>query len=315
MKAFNADRGCASGFARILHADWSVTPRKRYVAEAVKEQGGWRIGAPERFGSTEAFIERHTDGAGPATLAAFDFPLGVPAAWASKVGVKRFDTFLRELDHGLWPDFFNVAERTEDIAPARPFYPRRSRKGVRRHHLVEALEMESFEALYRMCERGTPGRRPTPLFWTLGASQVGKAAISGWREVILPARAAGASLWPFDGRLAALSTRPLVLCESWPTLASERLEVSFAPRRSKRRQVDRAAVGQMLLKKALPFRFDDALKAELENGFGPTPDGEDPFDALLGLLHMVAIVEGRLPLASRALEPSQRRLEGWIAGL
>jgi len=29
------------------------------------------------------------------------------------------------------------------------------------------------------------------MFWTLGGNQVGKAAISGWRELLAPARRAG----------------------------------------------------------------------------------------------------------------------------
>jgi hypothetical protein len=40
---------------------------------------------------------------------------------------------------------------------------------------------------------------------TLGGNQGGKAAISGWEEVIAPARRRGARVWPFDGRLAELA--------------------------------------------------------------------------------------------------------------
>lgn len=303
------------GFQRVLHADWSLAAGKRYAAEAVRERDGWRIGAPALFGASPAWVERHLSEAAPSTLAAFDFPLGLPAAWAVRAGVERFDAFLAALDRGLWPDFGRIAAEADEISLTRPFYPYRSRAGVRRHHLVEALGVESFDALYRACERRTPGRRPAPLFWTMGASQVGRAALAGWHEVIGPARAGGASLWPFDGTLAELSGRRLVLCESWPTLAGERLGVALGPRRSKRRQADRAAVGRALLQRAAPLRFDDALQAELTAGFGPGPAGEDPFDALLGLLQMVMIVEGWLPVATRTIGADQRRLEGWMAGL
>jgi hypothetical protein len=43
-------------------------------------------------------------------------------------------------------------------------------------------------------------------YWTLGGNQVGKAAIDGWQNVVRPALALGASLWPFDGSLENLSS-------------------------------------------------------------------------------------------------------------
>jgi hypothetical protein len=50
------------------------------------------------------------------------------------------------------------------------------------------------QRLRRQCERATPTRRAAcPLFWTLGSNQVGKAAISGWQEVIAPAQRHGQS--------------------------------------------------------------------------------------------------------------------------
>src|SRR5215469_1950241 len=59
-----------------------------------------------------------------------------------------------------------------------------------------------------------------PLFWTLGASQVGKGAIVGWREVLAPALRDDEAvlLWMFDGRLCEL-LRPgtIVIAETYPT--------------------------------------------------------------------------------------------------
>lgn len=47
-----------------------------------------------------------------------------------------------------------------------------------------------------------------PLFWTLGANQVGKGAIIGWRDVLSPALHddKGVFLWLFDGFLDDLLT-------------------------------------------------------------------------------------------------------------
>ena len=57
-----------------------------------------------------------------------------------------------------------------------------------------------------------------------------------------------------------------------------------------------------------------ALSPELSSligeGFGPRADGEDAFDAVMGLFGMIAVVEGR-----RLEGPSQRsKWEGWILG-
>ena len=70
----------------------------------------------------------------------------------------------------------------------RPFYPARPgpRGSVKRDDLPAALGLESYDVLQRLCDRGHPDRSAAVLFWTLGGNQVGKAAISGWRDVIAP---------------------------------------------------------------------------------------------------------------------------------
>ena len=44
-------------------------------------------------------------------------------------------------------------------------------------------------------------RAACPVFWTLGANQVGRGAVLAWREVV---REGGCRLWPFDGDLPSL---------------------------------------------------------------------------------------------------------------
>ena len=80
--------------------------------------------------------------------------------------------------------------------------------------------MESVEPLLRRCERGGDGKKEACcLFWTLGGNQVGKAAISGWLDVLAPALSSEGpvSLWPFDGDLFPLF-RPgnIVIAETLP---------------------------------------------------------------------------------------------------
>jgi hypothetical protein len=76
-------------------------------------------------------------------------------------------------------------------------------------------------ALRRRCELAQPGRRAAcSIFWTLGGQQVGKAAIAGWKEVLIPAlddTEIDLRLWPFDGSLSELVARGrVVVAETYP---------------------------------------------------------------------------------------------------
>src|SRR5437773_11362000 len=55
--------------------------------------------------------------------------------------------------------------------------------------------------LLRACDYSTADRyKACEIFWTLGANQVGKAAIAGWRDLLAPAvRDKAIAIWPFDG--------------------------------------------------------------------------------------------------------------------
>ncbi|MFC0338825.1 Protein of unknown function [Kushneria avicenniae] len=301
---------------RLLHADWSLSPSKRWCARARRIKGRWLIGDPARIDDVyrwrDTVLMASREGT---TLAGFDFPIGVPERWASQVGVTDFRAFMATLDTPQWQRFFETASTPEEISLTRPFYPQRTCKGIRQSDLTQALGVDDFDALRRSCERDMPGRRPCPLFWTLGANQVGKAAQTGWQSLIRPAMAQGAALWPFDGLLAELAgTHQCILCETWPTLAARLLGAELSPRQSKRRQADRIDIGMRLLETGLPVVWETSARASLESGFGKRPEGEDAFDAMLGLLMMIAVVEGALPVASR-LSPVERQLEGWILGL
>ena len=88
--------------------------------------------------------------------------------------------------------------------------------------------MTTVRELYRRCERATTDRRIAAfLFWTVGPNQVGKAAISGWPDVIAPALREGSGhvkLWPFDGILATLlGNGRTVVVETYPTEAYRHL--------------------------------------------------------------------------------------------
>jgi len=207
----------------------------------------------------------------------------------------------------------------------RPFYSQFSRrKGeARLSHLLDGLGLEASD-LRRRCEQARPGRRAaSPLFWTVGGQQVGKAAISGWKDVLGPALCSGldVAVWPFSGSLFKLF-RPgrMVIAETYPAEFYTHLGVRFSANRhgeksGKRVQQDRAANAPVLFAwtRAAHVRLAPALRAELQDGFGASADGEDRFDATVGLLGMLNVVLKRRSPG----EPNDEvvhRIEGWILG-
>jgi hypothetical protein len=255
-------------------------------------------------------------------LLGVDFPLGLPLAYAERFGVEDFTALLPQLGQGEWHDFYRVAERPEEISLHRPFYPLRP-GDARQSTLVQALGLPSSAALRRRCDRQQPDRpAAAPLFWTIGAQQVGKAAISGWRDLLAPGLARGdLALWPFDGPLADL-LRPgrVVVAETYPAECYRHLGVRFAPPQAgassgKRVQAARSARAQTLLGWASQagVEIDPGLRAAIVAGFGASSDGEDRFDAVVGLLGLLNIVLGRRPPGDPT-DPAIRHIEGWILG-
>jgi hypothetical protein len=301
-------------FDLIVHADWSVNTAKRWVAIATKEGERWHLSDAE---PARGLADRLLNAAKhERVLAGFDFPIGVPAHWAKKAGIETFQSMLPLLGSGEWARFFDVAEHAADISAYRPFYPRVSSASAKQAHLLRAMDADSIDQLRRRCERATTDRRAAcALFWTLGGNQVGKAALSGWREVIIPAVRQGAHLWPFDGDIADRRTKGLTIAETYPAEAYKHVGVIFRPGMSKRRQSDRAAFAGTI--DAWASKQSVALSPELVislgDGFGASAEGEDRFDALIGLCGMIEVIVGRQPQGAPA-DPQVRGFEGWIFG-
>ncbi|HEY0205774.1 MAG TPA: hypothetical protein VGC15_16645, partial [Acetobacteraceae bacterium] len=155
-----------------------------------------------------------------------------------------------------------------------------------------------------------------PLFWTLGANQVGKAAVTAWRDLLLPALAGPAppALWPFDGALAdLLAPGRVAVAECYPAEAMRQLGLRMNG--SKRRHADRIALGPALRDSlaALEARPDPALDAMLDAGLGADAAGEDRLDCLLGLLGLLQVLIGRRADAVPD-DAWVRRWEGWVLG-
>ena len=230
----------------VAHADWSLGPKKRWIASAQLDRANrtYSVSAPKPVGDASSLFRRlHAGAMGGSILVGFDFPIGIPKAYADIAGAKSFMALLPELGRGRWANFYDVAELASEISPQRPFFPRRP-GGTSHADLLRGLEVSSMNELLRVCERRTADRtQACSLFWTLGGNQVGKAAISGWRDVLAPALRESSldlALWPFDGTLdELLERRQTVVAETYPTEFYRHLGITLTG--SKRAHSQRAA--------------------------------------------------------------------------
>jgi len=311
----------------VAHADWSCNPKKRWIAKAQRcSDGSYRACAPRQVIAIKDLLNSFCNAGGLKTgcLVGFDFPSGLPRDYARQVGVDNFLTWLTGLGEGLWKDFYRVAENPEMISLQRPFYPQRPVRASQQH-LLEGLNVDEIDQLRRVCERARTGRRAAaPLFWTLGGQQVGKAAISGWRDVLGPAmrsQSPPVSIWPFSGPLSDL-IRPgrVTIVETYPAEFYTHFGLTAArgspgKRSGKRVQADRARWGIKLLDWAQQagVHLTTDLQGALADGFGPARNGDDPCDAVIGLFGMLNIVLGHR-MHSEPSAPDIRYIEGWIFG-
>lgn len=298
------------------HADWSIDPRKRWLATATRDGPGWTLHPPEPVGDLPSVLPRLRSRArGGAVALGVDLPLGLPRDFVTRHALPgRFPSFLRAL--ATAPGFFEVCPTLDDLAPTRPFYPARGIRGMTRAAHAQALGLASPAGLSRLCDRAT-AERPAgaPLFWTLGANQTGKAAISAWRDWLIPALHGPSPprLWPFDGAFRSLlSPGAVAIAETYPAEALRHLALRLPG--SKRRQSDRAALAPAMLAAARRLATPTpALEAEVTNGFGPRPDGEDRFDCLLGVLAVLNVLAGRRP-DTPPPDPWLTAWEGFVLG-
>ncbi len=306
----------------VAHADWSKNASKRWLAVAVLPvDRRWTVielspvlNVPDLF--------HHLRSLQPAPgciLAGFDFPIGFPSHYAQKTGITNFIEALTSFGQGEWSQFYSPAESPSYISLQRPFYPAKPGNS-HRQDLEQGLGIP-FSRLYRLCEMRHENRHAAcPLFWTLGAQQVGKAAISAWQHLLSPALAdpqINLKIWPFSGDLSTICQPDhIVVVETYPAEFYHHLGLSFtSPRRSKRTLADRLSFSGHLLAwaKQQDLHLDPSIHQSILLGFGSDPSAEDRFDALVGLSGMINVVLGRHP-TGEPLPPRVRRVEGWIFG-
>ena len=296
------------------HADWSIAPAKRWMALARRHARGWVAEAPRPVGDTSALLPALL-AEGVAVALGLDLPLGVPRGFAAGRPEADFPAFLaaRHGDAG----FFDVSPTVDTVCAARPFYPARGVKGMTRAAHAAALGLGGATGLSRLCDRATAARPAgAPVFWTLGANQSGKAAIAAWRDWLAPALAAGAplSLWPFAGPLhGLLAPGRVAMAEVYPAEALRQLGLKMTG--SKRAQPPRAALAEALMAAMARLRVapTPALTRCVAEGFGADAAGEDRLDCVLGLLNLIAVLDG-LRADHIPEDPWIRRWEGWVLG-
>lgn len=309
----------------VCHADWSMTPAKRWVAEARLRPGGrYAAAAPRRAGKATGLHKVFGLGgdAAPTVLLGFDFAIGLPLAYADKAGIEDFRASLPSFGSGRWASFFVPARDAGEISLERPFFPAGVAAAGNAARLQAALGLEPGELL-RRCDLAHKNRRAAAaLFLTQGQQQVGKASIVGWRDVLQPSLGAlrdvdpRVLLWPFDGTLPELLERGgVVVAETYPAELYGHLGLTMGSGGRKGHQEVRSAQAPALVRwaEASGVELTSDLRAAIEDGFGGAA-GDDRFDAVVGLFGMLNVLLGERPV----FEPEDariRRIEGWMLGL
>jgi hypothetical protein len=125
-------------------------------------------------------------------------------------------------------------------------------------------------------------------------------------------------IWPFSGSLTQCCQQDnIVDVETYRAefYSHPGLSFSFITSRSKRRRTNQQNFSPHLLALAAKhnLELDDTLVAEIHDGFGDQSNGEDRFDAVVGLYGMIDTVIGNHP-ASEPAFPALCNIEGWIFG-
>ena len=311
--------------AIIAHADWGTAPRKRQLATArlLPDGACYQVvsvaPAPIGQGTQDDLFHRLRAAAEPGqAMVGFDFPIGLPAAYARAVGISSFpeflDAFASPPPPPPWQEFATIARHRDEITLHRPFYPDKP-GGTRREHLYLALGLTAAEL-----RRRGEGTDAEALFWTLGGKQVGKGALAGWHLLAAARhREPGIALWPFDGPLPALLVGGgrVAVAETYPREFYQYIRPPARPqaRWSKRRQADRRTwvPGLRRWAESLAVSWHPGVLSRVEEGFSAGPNGEDEFDAVVGLLGMIAVATGTIAPG----EPPDAEItttEGWILG-
>lgn len=303
--------------ALIAHCDWSVAAAKRWMCVGLPGTEGWTLAAPEQVldpGDLLDELRLRAGGRGP-VLVGFDFPIGLPRAYAATTGFRDFAHALASFGRGEWRHWYQVAREPSDISIRRPFFPYGRAVSGQRQHLLDALGLTK-DDLLRRAERASGDRRAAcALFWTAGANQVGKAAIAGWSQVIAPALVRkDVRVWPFQGTFADMMDEgAVVIAETYPSEIYRWLGIRLAGRKTDIANLAPAAPKLLGWLRTRGVRASPQLVADIESGFAGRAS-DDRFDAVVGAMGLLDVALGvradGAPMDDRGVE----RWEGWILG-
>jgi hypothetical protein len=302
----------------IAHADWGTDPKKRQVAVAeLHSDGHYRIVTLSAAQSITQMagdlrLGFHLPRGRGQLLVGFDLPFGLPRAYAALAGISFFPEFLPDIGHGPWARFAECAALPAEVSIHRPFYPARS-GGTKRAHLYDGLGLTR-----EQIRRRADGSDAETMFWTLGGKQVGKAALCGW-AYLSAVTAQKLAFWPFHGSLATLlhgDPTGVVVAEAYPREFYQYFRSGVGGRGSKRNHEDRLRWMEGLLEWAevSGVLWSADVLSRVKGGFSEGRNGEDEFDAVVGLIGMIAVVTGKIPSGEPETDTAIRTVEGWILG-
>lgn len=124
---------------------------------------------------------------------------------------------------------------------------------------------------------------------------------------------------PFHGPLTALldgDTDKIVVTETYPREFYQYFRFGASGHGSKRKQEDRIRWVPRLLDwaKSLAVSWQPDIRHRVEAGFSADINGEDEFDAVVGLLGMIAVVTAAIESGEPSDDPAVLSVEGWILG-
>jgi hypothetical protein len=295
--------------AMVVAADWSIKDQKRWMARGtLQPEGAYLVFPPEPVGEVKTLLGRlRLQAPNGSLVIGFDFPIGLPQAYADRGGYRSFREALGKMDER----FFAV---TDTPRPQQPFYPPPTQEEGKypKVELANGLGVPRVTDLLRRCDHKTAVRREAEcLFFTCGGKQVGCSAIIGWRDVIQPAMDE-VCLWPFDGEYKELlEQEKVVIVEIYPAEAYSHLGFQMGrAEQSKTQRHGRQKVASHLMKaQSDRIRISHAAQSWIEWGFRD----EDDFDAMVSLLSMLQVVTGTRS-ADVPKDEAVRKMEGWIFG-
>lgn len=294
----------------VASSDWSVSDAKRRMARAERRpDGGWHLHAPEPAGPSGTLLDRLGPEPGARPLIGFDFPIGLPAAYAARAKLTGFRAALAAFGTGVWKDVYTP---TDTPTLHRPFYPAAARpKGSKtKAALLAGLGGGTDSLIFRNYDRPIGG---ASLFWLVGPNQVGKATIGGWRDVLTPALDR-IQLWPFDGALDSLISRPgATVAEVYPALAYRRLGLTLGTAGAAKGDGEARRRCRAPIEAFVGGLGEVSMSAAAARAVADGFSSEDDFDAFVALVLMISVVLGQTP-AGAPPDPMTATIEGWVLG-